>query len=98
MSTSATPRPPKAPASPSLLTRGRRSCRTRPENDHAAGSVCRSTGGRTGWSTNDGNSCVEPALTPRTVHVRDSKDVTGPSLTFTPLTWAHFVPYASEVR
>ncbi|MFE1426870.1 DUF397 domain-containing protein [Streptomyces fungicidicus] len=44
----------------------------------------------------DGNSCVELALTPRTVHVRDSKDVTGPRLAFTPGTWARFVPYASE--
>ncbi|MGA5123640.1 DUF397 domain-containing protein [Streptomyces pseudogriseolus] len=47
---------------------------------------------------NDGNSCVELALALRTVHVRDSKDVTGPSLAFTPATWAHFVPYASEAR
>ncbi|MDT6985108.1 DUF397 domain-containing protein [Streptomyces lusitanus] len=46
----------------------------------------------------DGNSCVELALTPRTIHVRDSKDVTGLSLTFTPPTWAHFIPYASEAR
>ncbi|MFH8452617.1 DUF397 domain-containing protein [Streptomyces fungicidicus] len=44
----------------------------------------------------DGNSCVELALTPRTVHVRDSKDVTGPRLAFAPETWARFVPYASE--
>ncbi|WP_040906866.1 DUF397 domain-containing protein [Streptomyces griseoflavus] len=44
----------------------------------------------------DGNSCVELALTPRNVHVRDSKDVTGPRLAFTPETWARFVPYASE--
>ncbi|MFJ7131664.1 DUF397 domain-containing protein [Streptomyces fungicidicus] len=44
----------------------------------------------------DGNSCVELALTPGTVHVRDSKDVTGPRLAFTPETWARFVPYASE--
>ncbi|MGV9845821.1 DUF397 domain-containing protein [Streptomyces fungicidicus] len=44
----------------------------------------------------DGNSCVELALTPRTVHVRDSKDATGPRLAFTPETWARFVPYASE--
>ncbi|MFC9161789.1 DUF397 domain-containing protein [Streptomyces fungicidicus] len=44
----------------------------------------------------DGESCVELALTPGTVHVRDSKDVTGPRLAFTPETWARFVPYASE--
>ncbi|MEV7016749.1 DUF397 domain-containing protein [Streptomyces sp. NPDC093991] len=46
---------------------------------------------------NDGNSCVELALTPGTVHVRDSKNATGPRITFTPDTWAAFVPYVSEV-
>ncbi|MFD8520322.1 DUF397 domain-containing protein [Streptomyces capillispiralis] len=45
---------------------------------------------------NDGNSCVELALTPGTIHVRDSKDVAGPRLTFAPDTWAAFVPYASQ--
>ena len=43
----------------------------------------------------DGNSCVELALTPGTVHVRDSKDVEGPRLAFVPDAWARFVPYAS---
>ncbi|CAL9302441.1 DUF397 domain-containing protein [Streptomyces sp. SudanB66_2053] len=47
-------------------------------------------------SGTNGESCVELALTPRTVHVRDSKDVTGPSLTFAPAAWARFIPYASE--
>lgn len=44
----------------------------------------------------DGNSCVELALTPGTVHVRDSKTTEGPRIAFTPATWAAFVPYASE--
>ncbi|MFE2278829.1 DUF397 domain-containing protein [Streptomyces sp. NPDC059454] len=44
----------------------------------------------------DGNSCVELALTPGTVHVRDSKDTAGPRLAFTPDAWARFAPYASE--
>ncbi|OIJ99201.1 DUF397 domain-containing protein [Streptomyces colonosanans] len=42
----------------------------------------------------DGNSCVELAVTPATVHVRDSKSIAGPQLTFTPATWARFVPHA----
>ncbi|MFF7185395.1 DUF397 domain-containing protein [Streptomyces sp. NPDC008222] len=42
----------------------------------------------------DGESCVEIATAPDTVHVRDSKDITRPSLTFSPATWAAFVPYA----
>ncbi|MFE7645449.1 DUF397 domain-containing protein [Streptomyces phaeoluteigriseus] len=45
---------------------------------------------------NDGNSCVELALTPGTVHVRDSKNVDGPRLWLTPGAWADFVTYASE--
>ncbi|MDH3035882.1 DUF397 domain-containing protein [Streptomyces griseoincarnatus] len=44
----------------------------------------------------DGESCVELALAPGTIHVRDSKNVTGPRLTFAPDTWARFVPFASE--
>lgn len=47
-------------------------------------------------SGNDGNSCVELALTAQTVHVRDSKDTTGPRLTFAPDAWASFVSFASE--
>ena len=43
-------------------------------------------------SGTDGNSCVEIAVAPRTVHVRDSKnDTTDPHLAFTPATWAAFV-------
>ena len=44
-------------------------------------------------SGNDGNSCVEIAVAPRTIHVRDSKnnDPTGPRLTLTPAAWTAFV-------
>jgi len=47
-------------------------------------------------SGNDGNSCVELALAPGTVHVRDSKDVEGPRLAPTRGAWADFVAYASN--
>ncbi|KES07487.1 toxin [Streptomyces toyocaensis] len=47
-------------------------------------------------SGNNGESCVELALTPGTVHVRDSKTTEGPRIAFTPGTWAAFVPYASK--
>ncbi|MET8577689.1 DUF397 domain-containing protein [Streptomyces sp. NPDC005012] len=45
---------------------------------------------------NDGESCVEIAAAPGTVHVRDSKyrDV-GPRLALAPEAWADFVAYAS---
>ncbi|GGW32360.1 DUF397 domain-containing protein [Streptomyces lucensis JCM 4490] len=44
----------------------------------------------------DGDSCVEIAITPHTVHVRDSKNVHGPRLTLAPDAWSRFLPYASE--
>ncbi|MET7441793.1 DUF397 domain-containing protein [Streptomyces sp. NPDC005496] len=44
----------------------------------------------------DGESCVEVATTPGTVHVRDSKDIAGPRLALTSRAWARFVAYASE--
>ncbi|MFJ1651850.1 DUF397 domain-containing protein [Streptomyces sp. NPDC088337] len=47
-------------------------------------------------SGTDGNSCVELAVTPGTVHVRDSKNTEGPQLALTPGAWADFVTYASE--
>ncbi|MEU1318770.1 DUF397 domain-containing protein [Streptomyces tibetensis] len=47
---------------------------------------------------NDGNSCVELAVTPGTVHVRDSKVLDGPRLSIAPGAWADFVPYVVEGR
>ncbi|MET8572244.1 DUF397 domain-containing protein [Streptomyces sp. NPDC004783] len=44
----------------------------------------------------DGDSCVEVATTPGTVHVRDSKyRDTSPRLALAPRAWADFVAYAS---
>jgi len=47
-------------------------------------------------SGTDGNSCIEIATTPGTIHVRDSKHTAGPRLSLSPEAWADFVPYASE--
>ncbi|MCA2199490.1 DUF397 domain-containing protein [Streptomyces griseoincarnatus] len=48
-------------------------------------------------SSGDGNSCIEVAITPGTVHVRDSKHrEASPRLTIAPEAWADFVAYASE--
>lgn len=44
----------------------------------------------------DGESCIELALTPGTIHVRDSKQDQGPRLTLTPAAWASFLPYAAQ--
>jgi hypothetical protein len=39
----------------------------------------------------DGNSCVEIAIAPRAIHVRDSKHTEGPRLALTPEAWSAFV-------
>ncbi|MET9081196.1 DUF397 domain-containing protein [Streptomyces sp. NPDC004237] len=46
---------------------------------------------------NDGESCLEIAPTPTTIHIRDSKYRTtpGPRLALAPSAWAAFVPYVS---
>lgn len=44
----------------------------------------------------DGESCVEIAHTPGTVHVRDSKHTAGPRLALTATAWADFLTYASH--
>ncbi|MFJ6993402.1 DUF397 domain-containing protein [Streptomyces sp. NPDC003090] len=46
--------------------------------------------------TSNPNDCVEVAMAPDTVHVRDSKNVDGPRLAVTRHSWAGFVAYASE--
>ncbi|GAA2441668.1 DUF397 domain-containing protein [Streptomyces macrosporus] len=38
-----------------------------------------------------GGECVEVAACPHAVHVRDSKDVSRPSLAFTPRAWSAFL-------
>ena len=43
----------------------------------------------------DGESCVEVATTPATIHIRDSKVTNGPRLTLAPQAWTDFVTYAS---
>ena len=45
-------------------------------------------------SGSEGDSCIEIAPTPATVHVRDSKNLGGPQLVLTPSAWAGFVSYA----
>ncbi|MFI1713706.1 DUF397 domain-containing protein [Streptomyces litmocidini] len=45
-------------------------------------------------SGSEGDSCIEVATAPGTVHVRDSKNLGGPQLALTPTAWAGFVAYA----
>ncbi|MFG2964379.1 MULTISPECIES: DUF397 domain-containing protein [unclassified Streptomyces] len=50
-------------------------------------------------SGSEGDSCVEVALSPATVHVRDSKNTAapsrGPHLAFPPATWTAFLSHAT---
>ncbi|WP_326658576.1 DUF397 domain-containing protein [Streptomyces sp. NBC_00385] len=47
--------------------------------------------------SSDGNEgdCVETATAPGAMHVRDSKNLSGPQLTFGETAWAGFVPYVA---
>ncbi|MCF6521536.1 DUF397 domain-containing protein [Streptomyces sp. JJ36] len=51
---------------------------------------------KSSYSGTDGDECVEVAACPEAVHVRDSKDTTGPRLDLPPAAWAAFVAYAAR--
>ncbi|MFD9222182.1 DUF397 domain-containing protein [Streptomyces sp. NPDC060064] len=46
---------------------------------------------KSSYSGDEGGACVEVAAHPLAVHIRDSKNPTGPVLTVTPAAWATFV-------
>ncbi|MCX4591252.1 DUF397 domain-containing protein [Streptomyces sp. NBC_01549] len=46
---------------------------------------------KSSYSTNEGGECLEIATAPTTVHIRDSKNLTGPTLAVTPTTWTAFL-------
>ncbi|MFF8770821.1 DUF397 domain-containing protein [Kitasatospora sp. NPDC015120] len=52
---------------------------------------------KSSYSSNEGGNCVEVAETTSTVLVRDSKDKSGPHLTFSPAAWEAFVEFAQSV-
>ncbi|MET7290594.1 DUF397 domain-containing protein [Streptomyces griseoloalbus] len=57
--------------------------------------------GELGWfkssySGTNGGDCVEVATAPGTVHVRDSKALTGAALAFPREQWAAFTAYVGE--
>lgn len=51
---------------------------------------------KSSYSASNSNDCVEVAVAPGMVRVRDSKDPHGPQLGFTPEAWAVFVAHTSE--
>jgi hypothetical protein len=53
---------------------------------------------KSSYSSNEGGECIEVAETPRVVHVRDSKDKSGPQLAFEPAAWESFVTFAATAE
>ncbi|MEU1038446.1 DUF397 domain-containing protein [Streptomyces sp. NPDC005551] len=51
---------------------------------------------KSSYSSASGDDCVEVALTPATIHVRDSKDPQGARLALSPAAWAAFVSRPAE--
>ncbi|MGW5650130.1 DUF397 domain-containing protein [Streptomyces humi] len=51
---------------------------------------------KSSYSSGSQGDCVEVALCPTTVHIRDSKDASGPQLTLSPTVWAGFLAYAGR--
>ncbi|WP_344339960.1 DUF397 domain-containing protein [Kitasatospora putterlickiae] len=49
---------------------------------------------KSSYSGGEGGDCVEVAETADSVLVRDSKDKSGPQLTFSPAAWQSFVEFA----
>ncbi|WP_326610987.1 DUF397 domain-containing protein [Streptomyces scopuliridis] len=51
---------------------------------------------KSSYSGSEGGACVEVASCPHAVHIRDSKNSTGPTLTLAPTAWAAFTAYAAN--
>lgn len=51
---------------------------------------------KSSYSSAQGDSCVEIAVTEQAIHVRDSKDVRHPHFTVGRDEWARFVRFASH--
>ncbi|MFI6931010.1 DUF397 domain-containing protein [Streptomyces sp. NPDC050287] len=49
---------------------------------------------KSSYSSGEGGACVEVALQPSAIHIRDSKTPASPHLTVTPATWTAFLKLA----
>ncbi|MER6032115.1 DUF397 domain-containing protein [Streptomyces sp. NPDC001851] len=49
---------------------------------------------KSSYSSGSGDNCVEVAVCPTTIHVRDSKTDEGPQLALSPTAWSAFVTHA----
>jgi len=53
---------------------------------------------KSSYSDGEGGQCLEVAVTPDTIHLRDSKQPTAPPLTLSPTAWSAFVCLAAGTR
>lgn len=51
---------------------------------------------KSSYSGGDGDNCVEVALRPEAVHIRDSKDTKISPLVVAPATWSVFTAHAAN--
>ncbi|WP_405861219.1 DUF397 domain-containing protein [Streptomyces sp. NBC_01515] len=51
---------------------------------------------KSSYSDSGGGNCVEIATCPHTIHIRDSKNPDGPTLTVTAASWTAFLPTLPE--
>ena len=51
---------------------------------------------KSSYSSEQGGACLEVATSPRTIHIRDSKHITGPTLTVTRDSWTSFLALAQR--
>lgn len=51
---------------------------------------------KSSYSAGNGGECVEVAIRPCAVHVRDSKDTTRAALAVQPTAWTAFVEFAAH--
>ncbi|MDI5903481.1 DUF397 domain-containing protein [Streptomyces canus] len=53
---------------------------------------------KSSYSGGEGGECLEVAVTPHTIHLRDSKHPTGPHLTLSPTAWSAFLSPTAGTR
>ncbi|MEV6423164.1 DUF397 domain-containing protein [Streptomyces sp. NPDC051662] len=51
---------------------------------------------KSSYSGSEGGECLEVATRPHAIHIRDSKNPTGPTLTLAPTSWAAFTTFAAR--
>ncbi|MFF4036851.1 DUF397 domain-containing protein [Streptomyces sp. NPDC001816] len=53
---------------------------------------------KSSYSGDSSGDCIEVATAPTIIHVRDSKNTTGPQLALAPASWTEFVAFAARDR